>query len=202
MSDLVLEDLFPADDELGRWVFGLCLARSDLSVSYRLVADAVNGGHGWQLHFHRILTGQIFEAALLIRRAEQRPVIREFVESWPSDKQEDWAEMRAPGFLKDGLGGSRNLTFHYPSGNRDDVHGGPALVLALHDFRSQPLDLELVDGRYLFADEIAAHFSSADLGTDQEELRGSLDQIKTSVERFGLMADFAFQAFRALRLDG
>jgi hypothetical protein len=208
VAEPVIGDLFLAKDELARWVTVMCLARNDVELTHRVLAETIQSGNkeGTASHWSRVLRGHLLEAAKFMRKSNERSLIERFTKTWEAADQKAYQELLDPKFLKTVLIRDRNLMFHYPSADVEDATGGPALFLALHEFRDRPLHLAQSNEevktpgfRYAFADEIAAHFATEGVGDDADELQKPLAELKAKAEQLVTVADIALREFRKAR---
>lgn len=196
-------DVIPADDEVGRWVLVLTLARNDLALTRTQLVEAFDKDRT-ALHWSRLLAGHLYEIAYFLRREALRPAIKEFARTLPKKPAQVYRELLRPDFLKGRLEGDRERIFHYPSADKDAKDkGGPALHAALKAVRDLEAALmvkwgengKVEDMRFDFADQVAVQFTMADFGTTEAEQRKSIVAVRESAAMVIWLADAVFHHY-------
>lgn len=192
MADASIEELFPPDDVVARFVVSMAMAKNDLELGLRdtVVAGEVDG-HDFNYRL-RLTTSHLVEAILAFNfYSSQEQGVRDLLEKVPSDGQEQLKNARTT-LQKAGsaaLFNLRNNTFHYP---RPDAKYNPTSDEQLRDvlvkhgsnrgtiaYKSETDEIFLT-----FADELATALALEEHSADPKELLGQLEIVRDGAIAF------------------
>lgn len=114
--------VFPADDLVAQFVVVVCAQRNDLSEGLHQVVERPDTDTTGVAHYyHRLLVSHYFEAAKWIRKASQKPEVKEWLDEQSEASEEFKGDLKAVlaptapgGLIQTLLWAGRNATFHYP----------------------------------------------------------------------------------------
>ncbi len=153
-------DVFPADDLLAEWVATLALAFNDIALVHaRMIEDQGEGEEYKFFYWTRLAISHFAEAADYLITTEHAPEVQGFVESLSDELQRHYSEcVNRYRERQTEIEQIRNIAgFHYPE--LRVVRGRRPMQQALAALENEPGRVKrgpVLEGRFLFADDVAA----------------------------------------------
>ncbi|NEN82799.1 hypothetical protein [Paenibacillus elgii] len=131
-SFLKMEEVFPSDNIIAKWIIGLGIVHNDLYfIKKRLIANYRKRDVSIQLaelpSLVRLLSASLREAIFYLEESEKEEKIKNYIANLPQDILDIYQELKPlfrngneAGILQR-LTNIRNVTFHYSKPHRDEI---------------------------------------------------------------------------------